>query len=170
MTNRAKQQALGGFARNDRGAQAAALEEPLARVERQAASRQSVKVLGEIGFRVPLYSCAPGKAILAALPPAELAAFFKQVKLKRYTASTLATREALEAALAGARRSGYAVDRSEGMEGIHCVGAAIVDRRGYPVAGVTVIGPAFRLRESQFKEIGRRCAQAAAGIARRMEG
>lgn len=135
----------------------------------QAPSRQPVKVLGEIGFRVPLYSCAPGKAILAALPPAELAAFFREVKLKRFTPSTLATRESLGAALAESRRSGYAVDRSEGMEGIHCVGAAIVDRRGYPVAGITVIGPAFRLREAQFRDTGRRCAEAAAEIARRID-
>ena len=136
----------------------------------QAASRQPVKVMGEIGFRVPLYSCAPGKAMLAVLPPAELAAFFKQVKLKQFTPSTLATKESLIEAFSESRKTGYALDRAEGMEGIHCVGSAIVDRRGYPVAGVTVIGPAFRLRESQFKEIGRRCAAAAAEIARRIEG
>lgn len=136
----------------------------------QAASRHSVKVLGEIGYRVPLYSCAPGKAMLAALPPAELALFFKQVTLKQFTPSTLATREKLTAALERSRRSGYAVDRSEGMEGIHCVGAAILDPRGYPVGGITVIGPAFRLKESHFKEVGRRCAEAAADIARRIEG
>jgi IclR family acetate operon transcriptional repressor len=136
----------------------------------QAASRQSVKVLGEIGFRVPLYSCAPGKAMLAALPPAELATYFKQVRLKQFTPATLAVRGKLAAALEESRRSGYAVDRAEGMEGLHCVGAAILDRRGYPVAGVTVIGPAFRLREALFKEAGRRCIEAAAEIARRIEG
>jgi DNA-binding IclR family transcriptional regulator len=136
----------------------------------QAASRQPVKVLGEIGFRVPLYSCAPGKSMLAALPPSELAAYFKQIKLKQFTPSTLATRETLDAALEGSRRRGYAVDRAEGMEGIHCVGAAILDRRGYPVAGITVIGPAFRLREPLFREMGRRCVQAAAEIARRIDG
>lgn len=136
----------------------------------QAASRQPVKVLGEVGFRVPLYSCAPGKAILAALPPAELAAFFKQVKLKRFTPTTLATRETLTAALAESRRLGYAVDRAEGLPGIHCVGTAILDRRGFPVGGLTVIGPAFRVKESQFRELGRRCIRAAAEIARRIDG
>src|SRR5436190_17349412 len=69
----------------------------------QAASRHAVKVLGVIGYRVPLYSCAPGKAMLAALPPAELALFFKQVTLKQFTPSTLATREKLAAAFADSR-------------------------------------------------------------------
>lgn len=136
----------------------------------QAASRQPVKVLGEVGFRIPLYSCAPGKAILAALPPAELAAFFKQVKLKRFTPTTLATRGTLSAALAESRKRGYAVDRAEGLPGIHCVGAGILDGRGYPVAGLTVIGPAFRLKETQFRELGRRCVEAAHEIARRIDG
>ncbi len=136
----------------------------------QAASRQPVKVLGEIGLRVPLYSCAPGKAILAALHSAELATFFKQVKLKRFTPSTLATRGSLTAALVESRRLGYAVDRSEGLPGIHCVGTAILDRRGSPVGGLTVIGPAFRLKESQFRELGRRCIEASAEIARRIDG
>jgi IclR family acetate operon transcriptional repressor len=136
----------------------------------QAASRQPVKVLGEVGFRVPLYSCAPGKAMLAALPPAELAAFFKQVKLKRFTPTTLATRETLTAALAESRKRGYAVDRAEGLPGIHCVGAAILDRRGHPVGGLTVIGPAFRVKETHFRELGRRCIAAAREIARRIDG
>lgn len=135
----------------------------------QAVSRHPVKVLGEMGHRVPLYSCAPGKAILAALPAPDLAAFFKQVKLKRFTPTTLATREALTADLADARRRGYAVDRAEGLPGIHCVGSAILDRRGYPIGGITVISPAFRLRESLFKETGRRCIEAAADIARRID-
>ncbi len=136
----------------------------------QAASPQPVKVLGEVGFRVPLYSCAPGKAILAALPDAELAAFFKQVKLKQFTPTTLATRESLTAELVESRRLRYAVDRSEGMPGIHCVGTAILDRRGYPVAGLTIIAPAFRLKETDFKEAGRRCIEAAAEIARKIDG
>lgn len=135
----------------------------------QAVSRQPVKVLGEVGFRVPLYSCAPGKAMLAALPPAELAAYLKQVKLKRYTPTTLATPRALTRALEEIRRRGYAPDRAEGMEGIHCVGAAVLDNRGYPVAGVTVIGPAFRLRERQFEEVGRLCIECAREISRRIE-
>ena len=136
----------------------------------QAASRQPVKVLGELGFRVPLYSCAPGKALLAALSAADLAAFFKQVKLKRFTPTTFATREPLTAELVESRRRGYAVDRSEGLPGIHCVGTAILDRHGSPIAAVTIIAPAFRLQEAQFREAGRCCMEAAAEIARRIDG
>lgn len=134
----------------------------------QVASRQPVKVLGEIGFRVPLYSCAPGKAVLAALPASELQTFYKEVKLKRFTPTTHATRESLTRELETIRAQGYAVDLAEGLEGIHCVGAAITDAQGYPLAALTVIGPSFRLRTEHFETLGRQCIESAAAIQRRI--
>ena len=134
----------------------------------QAASRQPVKVLGEVGLRIPLYSCAPGKAMLAALPTHELNEFFKHITLKRFTPTTLATKKGLLADLALIRERGYSLDLSEGMEGIHCVGAVVLDTNDFPVAAVTVIGPSFRLTEASFPTIGQRCIAAANTIRQRL--
>jgi IclR family acetate operon transcriptional repressor len=134
----------------------------------QVASRHPVKVLGELGLRIPLYSCAPGKAMLAALPPAELEEFYQNVTLKRFTSTTLATRKALNADLTTIRSLGYSLDRAEGLEGIHCVGAAVLDGNGYPVASITVIGPAFRQREEHFAAVGAQCLAAAQTIRNRL--
>lgn len=134
----------------------------------QAASRQPVKVLGEVGLRIPLYSCAPGKAMLAALPASELDEFFQHITLKSFTPTTLATKEALLADLAAIKKEGYSLDRAEGMEGIHCVGAAVLDGNGFPVAAVTVIGPSFRLTESNFPAVGQKCIAAAHAIRQRL--
>lgn len=130
----------------------------------QCVSTQPIKVTGAIGFRVPLYSCAPGKAILAHLPEEELEVFFDRVKLKAFTESTLATREALEADLVKIRKRGYALDLAEGNEGIHCVGAAILDERSRPIGGVTVIGPSFRLKRDRFATAGQACMEAVCDI------
>ena len=134
----------------------------------QVASRQPVKVLGEIGLRIPLYSCAPGKAMLAALPNTELEDFFKNITLKRFTTTTLATRKTLLADLAGIRQRGWSLDLAEGMEGINCVGAAVLDGNDFPVAAVTVIGPSFRLKDTHFAEIGQKCVAAAQSIRERL--
>ncbi len=134
----------------------------------QVASRQPVKVLGEIGLRIPLYSCAPGKAMLAALPAVELDEFFQHITLKRFTPTTLSTRKLLLADLAATRARGYSLDRAEGMEGIHCVGAVVLDGKDFPVAAVTVIGPSFRLKEAQFACLGQQCAAAAQSIRERL--
>ena len=134
----------------------------------QAPSRQPVKVLGELGFRVPLYSCAPGKAILAALPKADLDAYFREVTLKRWTPTTRATRKELSADLALCRSRGYSLDLAEGMAGIHCVGAPVLDAHGFPICAVTVIAPAFRLPAKLFPKVGADCIAAAADLKRRL--
>lgn len=134
----------------------------------QVASRQPVKVLGELGLRIPLYSCAPGKAMLAALPAADQDDFFANVTLKRFTPTTLSTRKTLMADLVSTRERGFSLDRAEGMEGIHCVGAVVLDSNHFPVAAVTVIGPSFRLKESHFETVGRHCIVAATAIRERL--
>jgi IclR family acetate operon transcriptional repressor len=134
----------------------------------QAASRQPVKVLGEIGFRVPLYSCAPGKALLAALPKADLEAYLAQVVLRRWTPTTRATRKELLRDLDQCRRRGYALDLAEGMAGIHCVGAPVLDAHGLPLCAVTVIAPAFRLPARLFPKVGADCVAAARNLERKL--
>ncbi|SKB03738.1 transcriptional regulator, IclR family [Prosthecobacter debontii] len=134
----------------------------------QCISTQPIKVSSTVGLQVPMYSCAPGKAVLAHLPDAELESFFNQVTLKQFTSTTQATRKALEEDLGKIRKRGYSVDLAEGLEGIHCVGAAIVDEYRYPVAAITVMAPAFRLKRDGFEQAGRKCLQAAENITRRL--
>ena len=106
--------------------------------------------------------------MLAHLPAAELEAFFDSVTLKQFTPTTLATQAALEADLGKIRKRGYALDLAEGLEGIHCVGAVIMDEYRYPVAAITVMAPAFRLKRDQFEAAGRQCLEAAENITRRL--
>lgn len=134
----------------------------------QCISTQPIKVSSTVGLQVPMYSCAPGKATLAHLPVAELEGFFEKVKLKQYTPTTLATRELLEADLGKTRKRGYATDIAEGLEGIHCAAAAVLDEYRYPVAAITVMAPSFRLKRDQFDQLGQLCIEAAATITRRL--
>jgi DNA-binding IclR family transcriptional regulator len=134
----------------------------------QVTGRHAVKVMGEVGLRVPLYSCAPGKAILSRLPEEEFESWMAGRRLKKFTATTLATRKALEADLAMARRRGYAADVAEGIEGIHCVAAPILNDYEYPVAAVTLMAPVFRLAEDAFEERGNWCIETAAEIRDRL--
>ena len=134
----------------------------------QCISSQPIKVSSTVGLQVPMYSCAPGKAVLAHLPPAELDKFFATVKLKQYTPTTLATRSSLEADLMKTRKRGFSTDIAEGLEGIHCVAAAILDEYHYPLAAITVMSPSFRLKRDQFEKAGRMCMEAAAAITRRL--
>lgn len=124
------------------------------------------KYLGEIGASCPVFSCAPGKALLASLPTSQRDEILGRIRFKRYTPTTLASREALLEDLDRIRQQGYALDRAEGLEGIHCVAAPVLDRRGEAVAALTIAGPAARIPESAFTELGPIVAAAAAEASR----
>ncbi|MBT3667682.1 MAG: IclR family transcriptional regulator [Opitutae bacterium] len=135
-----------------------------AMVLEQCISDQPIKVSGRIGLRVPCYSCAPGKSILAALPTEELETYLREVNLKRFTPRTLVTRSLLVQDLEKIRSCGYALDLAEGLEGIHCVSSVILDDYHYPVGAVTVIAPSSRLESDRFEEMGKSCVNAAESI------
>ena len=133
----------------------------------QVASISPVKFLVDPGTRFPLYTSAPGKSFLAFLPPDEREALLKKMQFKRYTSNTIDSRAKLEVALESVQAKGYAIDRSEEIEGLHCVGAPIFNHRGYPIAAIWVTGPSFRFPESAFERIGRKVAADAKVISQR---
>ncbi|MGY8714171.1 MAG: IclR family transcriptional regulator domain-containing protein, partial [Verrucomicrobiia bacterium] len=56
------------------------------------------------------------------------------------------------------------LDLAEGLEGIHCVSAVILDDYHYPVGAITVIAPSSRLTSDRFAEIGEACVKSAQKI------
>lgn len=120
----------------------------------QLLSIHPFKYSADLGARCPCFSCAPGKAIVAYLPSEERASLVNQIKFKRFTPNTITTKNAFRQELETIRQQGYAVDRAEGMEGIHCIAAPIFDRHQFPVAAITIAGPASRLPEETFDSIG----------------
>jgi DNA-binding IclR family transcriptional regulator len=127
----------------------------------QAQGIHALQVCGRVGMRAPLYSCAPGKAILAWWSEARRAEWFRGRALKRFTPTTLTDRAQLQAELEMSRARGYAIDRAEGLEGIHCVAAPILDVHGVPLAAVTIMAPVSRLPETAFAAAGAHCIAAA---------
>ena len=91
------------------------------------AKRESVhplRLYSAIGRRLPAHATALGKALLAALPDATVAATL-HLPLARLTPHTITDPAALRAELAAIREVGYAVDREENSEGITCFAMAV---------------------------------------------
>ncbi len=128
----------------------------------------ALQVCGQIGMRVPLYSCAPGKAILASWNEAKRAEWFRGRALKNFTNHTLSKREDLERNLAEARLRGFTVDNEEGIEGIRCIAAPILDEYGAPLAAITFMAPVSRMPDDCLAKFGERCMRAAREIEREL--
>jgi IclR family acetate operon transcriptional repressor len=134
----------------------------------QFSGLEAVQVMGRVGMQIPLYSCAPGKAILAALSHAEFENWLGSVTLNSFTENTKATREALVDDLTRTRLRGYSEDWEEGIEGIRCVAAPILDAYQSPVGALTVMSPTKRLPQKRFAEVGAWCIEAAARARREL--
>jgi DNA-binding IclR family transcriptional regulator len=108
----------------------------------------------DLGARLPLHTAAPGKAMLAVLPPEERNGILQKISYPRFNERTLTSVQAMSQELEEVSRQGYALDRGEQLSGIHCVAAAVLNRHGYPVAAVWTTGPTDRIRKQDLPVVG----------------
>jgi len=106
---------------------------------------RSVRMACQIGRRNPAHCTAVGKAMLACLAEREVDDILRQHGLPRRTPKTITTPAELKAELKAVRERGYSIDNEEVEEGVRCVGAAVLDHSGRPLAAISVSAPAFRL-------------------------
>jgi DNA-binding IclR family transcriptional regulator len=124
---------------------------------------RSVRMTSRIGTSNPVFCTAVGKAMLAVLPPDEAQDVLGRIRYVRMTRKTLMTEDELLRDLEKTRRRGYAVDDEEAEEGVRCIGAAVLDNTGHPVAAVSISGPTFRMTVQNVRHIAGllvECAQA----------
>jgi DNA-binding IclR family transcriptional regulator len=126
------------------------------------------KFMVDAGTRFSLHTSAPGKALLAFLPNGEQETIVKSMKLTRHNARTITTVAALRQELEHVRECGYGIDHAEEIEGVHCVGAAILDRHNYPVASIWVTGPSNRVPFDSFPALGKVVCEHAVRISARL--
>lgn len=97
----------------------------------------------EIGRSVPAYSTASGKALLAALPAADLENRLASATLITLTEHTHTDATRLLAELDEVRDRGYATERGEIVPGVRCVGTSVPT----PHRADGLLGVSFTYRE-----------------------
>ncbi|MDR5698640.1 IclR family transcriptional regulator [Agromyces aerolatus] len=113
-------------------------------VEERAPRRPSL--VTDVGVRLPAHLTATGRAMLAALPPAQLRALYPD-------ASAFPARRGeddagepwsygrLRRLLQGVRADGYASEHGEVTAGLASIGVAVLDHLGWPAAAIAVTFP-----------------------------
>lgn len=117
-----------------------------------------------LGTSLPLYCTAAGRAILSVLPPPELDEYLAKTEMEPRTASTVTDPVRLRELLLRFRARGYSEEVEENEGNIRCVGAAIKNGGGYPVAAISITAPSFRFTDEQAAFFGAKAARAAAEI------
>lgn len=93
----------------------------------------------DTGVRLPAHLTASGRAMMAQMDPAQVAALFPGPEAFAIRNSNgPQSLPALQDLLARARSLGYAWEQDEVTEGFSSVAVAVLDRQRYPVASVTL--------------------------------
>src|SRR3954470_12899650 len=109
-------------------------------VEERAPGRPPL--VTDVGVRLPAHLTASGRAVLAALPAAQVRALYPDPTafVDRHGVGP-ASPSALRTLLSETRQRGYAVEEGEVTPGFASVAAAVLDHNQHPVAGVAVTYP-----------------------------
>jgi IclR family acetate operon transcriptional repressor len=129
-------------------------------------SGQDIKYSQTVGLTAPLHVGAPGKALLAFLPPAELEALLATMSLTAVTSRTITDRAQLLEELAAVRQRGYATSVGERSPWASAAAAPIWDWSGKPIAALSVLGPSHRLTSEVLSSLGQQVQQVALEISR----
>jgi DNA-binding IclR family transcriptional regulator len=129
-------------------------------------SPHPVKLTSRAGARLPAYSSAIGKSLLASLEPDEARRRLSEVEFERFTPHTITSADQLMETLAEVRRRGYSVDNEEFAIGLRCIAMPIHDASDRPVAAMSVSiptprydrGVATRARKALAETVAR-CAE-----------
>lgn len=137
-------------------------------IEERASGR--APLVTDVGVRLPASITASGRAILAALPAAQLRAQCPDAgAFVLRTGVGPGSLSALRSLLVEVRRQGHATEDGEVTPGYASVAAAVLDHAGHPVAAVTVTYPAA-LPHPQRDAIANRVVRTAAQLGRRLGG
>jgi IclR family transcriptional regulator, acetate operon repressor len=134
-------------------------------------SSRALRVASRTGSVLAASCTASGKALLAELPDAEVAALFAgQAALPRLTPRSITSRAELLAELRKVREAGCAVNQEESEEGVASVAIAVRGRQHVPVAALVVSAPVSRMTEETTEKFKSELREQAAWLADQLPG
>ncbi|TFD20384.1 IclR family transcriptional regulator [Cryobacterium sp. TMS1-13-1] len=138
-------------------------------VEERAAHRPSL--VSDVGVRLPAHLTASGRALLAALPAAQLRALYpNQAALEQRDGRGPRTRLELRAVLDRVKTDAYATENGEITPGIASVALAVHDHAGWPAAAIAVTFAQDRFAPGDWTALAETVAATAAELSRRIGG
>ncbi|MGO1536798.1 MAG: IclR family transcriptional regulator [Yaniella sp.] len=102
------------------------------------------------GDRLSLHVSSMGKAILAALPEAQVQPLVSGMQFAAHTEHTIVEPERLLEQVADGRRDGYVYQREEVDLGMNAIAKAVVGPTGAVLGAIAIAAPLFRADKEQL--------------------
>ena len=132
-------------------------------------STHLIRIVSEIGGRLPIHCTGLGKAMLAYMPDVSVKRLIREKGLASYTPNTITNPAALERELCKIREQGYAIDDGEIMLGLRCVAAPIFDGKGQVRYALSISGMQGNLEGERLEKTTNRLVTAAAAISKALK-
>lgn len=108
-------------------------------------SNHSVRLVSQVGSRLPITCTAGGKVLLSSLRDTEIEQMFpNDDALVPMTSNSIDSLERLHRELKLTRERGWAEEHSESNQHVNCVSAPVFDRLGNCVAAMSISVPVVR--------------------------
>ena len=130
-------------------------------------STRPVRLVTEVGRRLPAHATAVGKALLA-FSGTSAADWYRHQEMRRLTPRTATTVEELERQLVKARRRGWAEASQESSENLTCLAAPVRAYDGRVIAAMTICVPEASLKLSDRQALGRELLVGCAELSRQL--
>jgi len=138
----------------------------LDRVESDEPIRYS---LFQPGASIPLHAGASSKILMAYLPEKEWDRIIKAEGLTRYTQNTITQADKLKTHLREVRKKGYAFSDQEVDREVRSIAAPIINGTGELVGGLSVAGPAYRIKKKKIHSCAKQIIQYAQKISSHLD-
>ncbi|KJS20755.1 MAG: IclR family transcriptional regulator [Clostridiaceae bacterium BRH_c20a] len=115
-------------------------------------STSAIRILSQVGTRLPMYCTGVGKCLLAFLPEDTLKSVINK-GLIPFTPNTITEEDKLRSEVQKIREQGFAFDLEEIETGLKCVAAPIKNHKGQVVAAISLSGPSMRMEIKRMKEL-----------------
>ncbi|MFH1491570.1 MAG: IclR family transcriptional regulator [Pseudomonadota bacterium] len=125
-----------------------------------------IRLVAEIGERMPIHVASGGKAFLAFSPP-EVRDRLLSGPLIRLTKNSIVYKKELERHFEEIRMQGFSFDRAEYDESIHAVGVPVFNVESVPIASAVVAGTPQRITGDKDSHVVKELKKTALNISKR---
>ena len=127
----------------------------------QVEARDKLRIVSDVGARLPVYCTSQGKVFLAHMPRAEAQKLLQRQQMVQFTPHTMTDVQALMQDVDLCRRNGYAIENGEYKIGLRSISAPVHTVDGAVKYTVGVIGMFRSTHSEEFAQaIERVCATA----------